>query len=278
MNIENRYVSGKEILDWQSIELSKGGEVEEIEWLLDIGGGFSCSSFAKLKIIQDRKYQLKLSLEKLSTIWERYLYEKIPLQYLLGKCPWRDFEIEVNPSALIPRPETELLIDIALDKIQCSLNRSGIWVDLGTGSGVLAIALARALPDWNGHAVDCSKDTLALAKKNFKNLVFDSSVSLHLGNWFEPLHPFLLGKVDLIVSNPPYIPTSFLSELDLLVSKNEPRLALCGGIDGLSSLREVIKGSIAGLRSSGWLLVEHHQLQCHIHLQHLDFQLMKNQM
>ncbi len=257
MNFD-RSVSGKEILNWKTIELLRGGESREIEWLLDVGGGISCSEISQLKLIQDRKYQLNLALEELSEIWGTYLNEQIPLQYLLGKCCWRDFEIEVNPSVLIPRPETELLIDIALEKINPSSNESGIWVDLGTGSGVLAIALARAFSTWTGHAVDCSQKALDLAKKNLRNLVFDSKVSFHLGDWCEPLYPLLLDRVDLIVANPPYIPKAFLSNLDSVVIRNEPYLALYGGVDGMVSSQKVIDGAINCLSSGGWLIFEHH--------------------
>jgi len=251
-------VSGIEILDWRRIELSRGGEARDLDWLLDIGGGISCSELKTLKIIQDRKYQLNLSLEELSEMWRKYLHEQIPLQYLVGKCPWRDFEIEVNPSALIPRPETELIIDIALEKIKANAIKTGTWVDLGTGSGVLAVALARYLPQWTGYAVDCSQEALDLAKRNFRSLAINSKVSFHLGDWCQPLYPFLIGKVDLIVANPPYIPKNHLRELDALVSKNEPHLALYGGEDGMNPSRKIINGAINCLSSGGWLIFEHH--------------------
>ena len=257
MNIYRSF-SGEEILNWRSIQLSKGGDALELDWLLDFGGGLCWRDIQRLKVIQDKKFSLNLSLQELSTIWTRYLYEQIPLQYLLGKCPWRDFEIEVSPSALIPRPETELIIDIALAKILHSSNRIGTWVDLGTGSGVLAVALARALPEWIGHAVDCSQDALALAKKNLSNLAFDSSVTLHLGDWWESIGPSLLGKFDLVVANPPYIPKPFLGKIDLMVSKNEPHIALYGGEDGMDCSRKIISGAIKFLSSGGWLIFEHH--------------------
>ena len=119
MNFE-RSVFAKEILNWRQIELSRGGKSRELDWLLDVGGGISCSEIYSLKMFPDKKYKLHLPLEELSNMWQMYLHEQIPLQYILGKCTWRDFEIEVNPSALIPRPETELLIDIALEKTYLS--------------------------------------------------------------------------------------------------------------------------------------------------------------
>ncbi len=258
MKIDRFTVSGKEILDWRRIELLKGGEERDIDWLLDMGGGISFSELKKLKIVHDRNFQLQLTLDELSNIWTTYLNERIPLQYLLGKCHWRDFEVEVSPSALIPRPETELLIDIALEKIETHSIEPGIWVDLGTGSGVLAIALARLLPEWIGNAVDLSQDALELAKKNLENLCLKPNVSFHLGDWCEPLYPSLRGKVNLIVANPPYIPKPLLSDLDSLVVNNEPLLSLCGGEDGMVCVKKIIDGSIDCLASGGWLIFEHH--------------------
>ncbi len=256
MNLEESF-SGKEILNWRKVQLSKGGSRLELDWLLDIGGGLGSSELVKLKLFQNRKFQLDLSLKALSKLWVSHLDDQIPLQYLVGKCPWRDFLLEVNNSALIPRPETELLIDIALSKIELTSNEYGIWVDLGTGSGALAVALARALPRWIGHAVDCNQDALALAQKNLKNLALGSNVSLHLGDWWKPLDS-LPGKVNLVVANPPYIPKKQLSEIDRLVLNHEPHLALCGGEDGMDCCRQIIKGAKKFLSSGGWLMFEHH--------------------
>ncbi|AAP99405.1 MULTISPECIES: peptide chain release factor N(5)-glutamine methyltransferase [Prochlorococcus] len=251
-----RFFSAEEILIWRKQELSKGGRAVDLDWLLDIGGGLGWSTLQELKIFQSSFHKLDLSLEELSLIWMRHLSDQIPLQHLVGKCPWRDFELKVNSSALIPRQETEILIDIALKKVDAGLMKYGRWADLGTGSGALAVALARALPLWEGHAADCCNDALALAESNINTLTENANVSLHLGDWWEPLKPWW-GNFDLVVANPPYIPKTHLSELDPVVRDHEPILALSGGDDGMDSCRKVIKGAMKGLRSGGWLLLEH---------------------
>ncbi|KGG16600.1 Methylase of polypeptide chain release factor [Prochlorococcus sp. MIT 0602] len=249
-------MSAIEILNWRRHQLKKGGRAVDLDWLLDIGGGLGWSELQSLKIFQRKTYQLDISLERLSSLWLKHLNDKTPLQYLLGKCPWRDFELEVNPSALIPRQESELLIDIALEKINPALKTSGLWADLGTGSGAFAVALAKSFPGWIGHAVDCSEGAICLAEKNIKKLAGNSQVVLHLGHWWEPLEPWW-GQIDLLVANPPYIPSSNLEKLDSVVLDHEPHLALCGGDDGMDCCREIIEGAIKGLSSGGWMMFEH---------------------
>ncbi len=249
--------SADEILTWRRKQLSIGGRAVDLDWLLDIGGGLGWSNLQKLKIFQNIDFELDLSLEELASLWERHLNFQIPLQYLLGKCPWRDFELEVTSDVLIPRQETELLVDIALNNIEKNL--IGRWADLGTGSGVLAVALSRSLPNWRGHAVDISQGALSIAEKNLNSLT-KQRIDLHLGSWWEPLKPWW-GKFDLVVANPPYIPSLDLHELEPVVRNHEPHLALCGGDDGMDCCREIIQGSIKGLAKGGWLIFEHHHDQ-----------------
>ncbi|KGG13037.1 MULTISPECIES: peptide chain release factor N(5)-glutamine methyltransferase [Prochlorococcus] len=247
--------SSKEILAWRIDQLSRGGRAVDLDWLLDIGAGLGWDALQKVKIFQNGDYILAQSLEDLSLIWETHLKEQIPLQHLVGKCPWRDFEIQVNSSVLIPRQESEILIELALQKFQDTSN--GCWADLGTGSGVLAIALAKELPNWSGYGVDCSNDALRLAKKNLESLIKTSKVHLLLGNWWEPLRP-IWGKLDLVIANPPYIPNSLLKTLHPLVRDHEPHVALDGGMDGMESIRVIVDGAMQGLCSGGWLIFEHH--------------------
>tara|TARA_B100001250_G_scaffold214485_1_gene184032 strand:- start:187 stop:1068 length:882 start_codon:yes stop_codon:yes gene_type:complete len=250
----------EEILDWRRNQLNIGGRLEDLDWLLDIGGGLEWASLQKIKIFQDKDklYELSLSLEDLSFIWSRHLKENIPLQHLIGRCPWRDFELEVTPFALIPRQETELLIDLALEKVDNSF--CGRWADMGTGSGALAIALARSLPDWFGHAIDCSQDALLLAEKNLNRLAVNSKVDFNLGSWWEPIKDYW-GTFDLVVANPPYIPSELMKGLHPVVRDHEPHLALCGGQDGMESFREISIGAMKALAPNGWLLFEHHHDQ-----------------
>ena len=100
MTLDNSF-SGEEILTWRRFQLSKGGRSVDLDWLLDIGGGLSWGDLQMIKIFEETNYQLDLSLVELSVIWMRFLNQKIPLQYQVGRCPWRDFELEVNPSVAI---------------------------------------------------------------------------------------------------------------------------------------------------------------------------------
>ncbi len=250
--------NGKEILLWRRKLLLKGGRFVDLDWLLDIEGGLNWSSLQQIRIDPSRALRMQKSLNYLADVWEEHLENQIPLQYLVRRCPWRDFELEVSPAVLIPRQETELLVDLALEKFDCRF--TGCWADLGTGSGALGIALARSLPRATGHVVDCSKEALKLAEKNLNMLVPQGKVTLHLGNWWEPLRPWW-GSIGLVVANPPYIPASVMAELEPIVRDHEPHIALCGGVDGLFACREIIRDAFAAISRGGWLILEHHHDQ-----------------
>ena len=175
----------------------------------------------------------------------------MPVAYIVGKrCFW-DFELTVNESVLIPRPETELLVDFALKSIG-NFKRAERIADLGTGSGAIAIALARGNPECSVHAVDISPDALEVAKTNARNLGV-SNIIFHEGSWCDGL-PDL--NFDLIVANPPYIPNDdiHLTEGGL---QYEPRLALTAEKSGYSELDLIIQNSCNFLKKDSWLLLEH---------------------
>jgi release factor glutamine methyltransferase len=186
----------------------------------------------------------------------------MPLQYLVGLCPWRDLELEVGPGVLIPRQETELLLDLALSLMPAAAHQRPplVWLDLGTGSGCLAVALARAFPGSSGWAVDCSELALARAETNLERHGCRESVRLLHSHWWQSLD-FLQGQLDLIVTNPPYIPTSLLANLDPVVRHHEPLLALDGGEDGLDGIRLIVAQAKTYLAPGGLLLMEHHHDQ-----------------
>ena len=235
--------------------ISKGGRKVDFDWLLDIAAGVSWNNLQNIILNPDKLVPLEISTEEIEVIWKSHLKDQTPLQYLISKCPWRDFELEVSVEALIPRQETEFLIDFALKKVN-HIN-FGRWADLGTGSGPLAISLARSLPDWKGHAVDISKDALELAKRNLKILAPCSNVKLSLGNWWEPLKRWW-GSFDLVLSNPPYIPSDLIEDLAPVVKNHEPHIALDGGADGMIASKQIIIGASNGLAKGGWLILEHH--------------------
>ncbi len=250
--------SGEEVLLWRRELLTKGGRAVDLDWLLDIGGGVRWSRLQQIHFDPSCKLILEQSLDHLAIIWQEHLDNQIPLQHLLGRCPWRDFELEISSAALIPRQETELLMDLALQRFDRGF--SGLWADLGTGSGALAVALARSFPNAVGHAVDLSDEALSLAQRNLKRLAPKASVDFHLGSWWEPLKS-CWGAIGLVLANPPYIPTAVVHQLEPIVRQNEPYLALCGGPDGLNACREIVNSSSNALSPGGWLIIEHHHDQ-----------------
>ena len=173
-----------------------------------------------------------------------------PVAYLTGKREFYGRMFKVSPAVLIPRPETELLVDLALERIS---NRSTTRVlDLGTGSGCVAISIASERSQSKLVATDQSLEALAIARRN--------AVELHVGNvafvqsdWFSGLRP---ERFDVIVSNPPYVAGGdpHLAEGDL---RFEPQTALVGGEDGLEAIRTIVSGARAHLVPAGWLLLEH---------------------
>lgn len=249
-------VAGHAFLQWRKKMILQGGRKVDFDWLLDMAGGVSWRKLQSIILNPENFISLEISTNELEVIWESHLKDQTPLQYLISKCPWRDIELEVSPEALIPRQETEFLIDFALEKvtnIDC-----GKWADLGTGSGAIAVSLAKSLPNWNGHAADISNEALDLAKRNLKSIVpTNSNVIFSLGDWWEPLKRWW-GSFDLVVSNPPYIPSDLIEELEPVVKNHEPRIALDGGKDGMNACRKIILGASNGLARGGWLILEHH--------------------
>jgi release factor glutamine methyltransferase len=232
---------------------------------LDLEGGVRWQTLQQLLLYPDRPVSLAAPLTRLAELWQEHLQQGTPLQYLVGRCPWRDLELEVAPGALIPRQETELLIDLAAELIPAMHpardgSNPGLWADLGTGSGCLALALARAWPGSKGIAVDQSPQAIALAARNLKAHQLEGTVELRQGSWWEPLAD-CAGALALVVSNPPYIPTAVWAELEAGVRDHEPSLALDGGADGLDAIRAIAAGAIHHLAPEGWLLLEHHHDQ-----------------
>ncbi|MEL6502512.1 MAG: peptide chain release factor N(5)-glutamine methyltransferase, partial [Cyanobacteria bacterium J06623_1] len=166
---------------------------------------------------------------------------------------WRRFQLKVTPAVLIPRPETELIIDIAAKHNRITV-ASQYWVDLGTGSGAIALGLADIFPTATIHAVDLSPDALEIAQENAQSLNL-SNICFEQGSWWSPLSS-LQGKVTGMVSNPPYIPSAQIARLDPEVAQHEPRMALDGGDDGLDDIRHLVSTAPLYLVSGGMWLVE----------------------
>lgn len=176
-----------------------------------------------------------------------------PVAYLLGRREFFGRDFEVSPAVLIPRPETELLVEIALEKVGSGDTAAGVAriLDLGTGSGCIAITLALQHPAARVTAVDASAAALAVARKNAQRL--DAQVRWLQSDWFEALAG---ERFDLIVANPPYIaetdPHLALGDL-----RHEPATALASGTEGLDALRRIIAAAPAHLAPGGEILLEH---------------------
>ncbi|MGA3178991.1 MAG: peptide chain release factor N(5)-glutamine methyltransferase [Verrucomicrobiota bacterium] len=176
-----------------------------------------------------------------------------PLQYIVGSAPFCALELAVNPHVLVPRPETELLAERAWIFLKASPpDQSAAALDLGTGSGCLAIALAVNVPRAAIHASDASADALALARENAAR--HHAAIRFYHGDLFAAVPPSL--RFRLIVSNPPYIPTERIQTLDPEVRDHEPRQALDGGADGLDFYRRIAAESGLFLEPDGRLMLE----------------------
>jgi release factor glutamine methyltransferase len=254
--MRNSLVSGLQLWQWRNAALEAAGATDvspmEVDWLLLEVAGLDRLALRLESFKNWPQVQLELPLEELDQLWQRRLNDRLPVQYIAGATPWRQFKIAVSNAVLIPRPETESLIDLAL---AAASNGLGYWADLGTGSGAIAIGLADVLPNATIHAVDYSLAALAIAQTNADNLGFADRIRFYQGSWWEPL-TFLQGQFSGMVSNPPYIPTSTLPTLQPEVVNHEPHLALDGGADGLDCIRHLIEISPSYLQPGGVWLIE----------------------
>jgi release factor glutamine methyltransferase len=182
-------------------------------------------------------------LEAFNALVQRRLQNE-PIAYLTGSQDFHGLKLVVDPRVLVPRPDTETLVDWALS---LGLEQAKV-LDLGTGSGAIALALKHARPSWALSAVDASADALLVASANAQTLSL--RVNFVHGNWFEALQ----ARFDLIVSNPPYIAEG---DPHLPALQAEPRQALVSGMDGLDDIRHIIEQAPHHLNAGAWLLLEH---------------------
>lgn len=166
-----------------------------------------------------------------------------PIAYIVGHKEFYSLELSVNPAVLIPRPETELLVDLALER------KPSTVLDLGTGSGAIALAIKKHLPSAQVCAVEASAAALAVAQRNA--VKHNLAVGFVHARWFEGMGE---RRFELIVSNPPYVAAGDPHLEDL---RHEPQPALVSGADGLDAIREIVPQAPAHLAPGGWLLLEH---------------------
>ena len=192
------------------------------------------------------------ALERLEGFVARLL-EGEPLQYVLGETVFMGHPFKVDRRALIPRPETELLVEAVL-------KNEGLWhkelprvADIGTGSGCIAISLTMASPRAKFYAVDISPAALDLARENARSLGVEDRIEFIHGSLLDPLEP---DSLDAIVSNPPYVATAEYRRLPREIHDHEPPMALEGGPDGLSVISRLVQQAATRLKSGGILLME----------------------
>jgi len=179
-----------------------------------------------------------------------------PIQYVLGHWSFRTLDLMIDGRVLIPRPETEIIAGLAIDELDRNApDGGGVVIDLGTGSGAIGLSIAVERPGTEVVLTDASPDALAVARANLGGLgVAGRNVCIEAGSWFAAIPEALRGTIDVIVSNPPYVPSS--DQLAPSVEDWEPETALRSGPDGLDDLREIVSEAPGWLRSGGALVLE----------------------
>ena len=228
---------GRELLD----------DHQEVRWIIERASGLTAAEQASaLDTVPDERHAAAFD----AMVQRRAAGE--PLQYVLGQWGFRTLDLYVDPRVLIPRPETEVVAGLAI----AAVPPGGRVVDLGTGSGAIALSIAaERWPDVEVWATDASADALAVARANTAGLGRrGASVRLAEGDWFDALPDDLRGTFDVVVANPPYVPDGALVARQ--VRDHEPHLALFGGDDGLDPGRRIVAEAPAWLRPGGTLVVE----------------------
>lgn len=179
-----------------------------------------------------------------------------PVQYITGRAAFRDLDLHVDRRVLVPRPETELLVDVVLDHLRerADSRRPPRVLDLGTGSGCIALSIAQEHPGAAVLATDASEDALEVARTNAREHGLADRVTFAHGHWFDAVAPD--ERFDVVVSNPPYISGAEAAELPADVHDWEPHAALFATDDGLADLREIVDEAPRRLRAGGLLALE----------------------
>ncbi len=222
------------------------------EWLLEWVSG---KSRAELYRDSDEPLDLAKRFQLMAAVAKRAAGE--PLQYLTGSAPFRRFEIACEPGVLIPRPETELLVELALAALDERRAGEPVRVlDLCTGTGCIACAIAAERPHARVWATDLAPSAVALAKRNAEALGVAERVQVREGDLADSVPGEPWGTFDLVISNPPYVPSAVVDELPAEVRDHEPRLALDGGADGLDVVRRIVDVAPALLAPGATLALE----------------------
>ena len=202
--------------------------------------------WSRVQLITQNKHALSTAqVDDIQRLFQRRLQGE-PIAYLLGQREFYGLSFEVTPAVLIPRPETELLVELAIERMPTNAR----VLDMGTGSGAIVVSLAHTRPDSTFFATDISEQALAVAERN--SLRHQTAITFFQSDWYEQVNE----KFDLIVSNPPYIRAAdlHLSQGDL---RFEPADALTDHSTGFTAIEKIIHGAPSYLEHDGWLLIEH---------------------
>ncbi len=210
------------------------------------------------KVLKKNRSNVLLNSEKLLSDKDYKNFRKLisnrlrnkPIAYLTGEKWFWKYEFEINDKVLIPRPDTELIIEQVLKiyKNKCNIN----FLEVGVGSGCIILSILKEKKSFLGKGIDFSKECIKISKKNAIKLKVQNRLKLFKSD----IDNFSLGKYDLIISNPPYVKKLDLKNLDKDVVDYEPRLALDGGLDGLSKIRKIVKKSSELVKLNGKLIIE----------------------
>ncbi|KAI3867893.1 hypothetical protein MKX03_021300 [Papaver bracteatum] len=238
------------------LETDNGPEVNtlyrEIQWLLE-----DVVVEEQRVSTEEKVVRLRTEMDQLYLIWKQRIEQRRPFQYIVGCEHWRDLILCVQQGVLIPRPETEKIVELVQEVVAKDKGlREGLWADLGTGSGALAIAIGKVLgTQGKVIATDLSPIAASVAEFNVKRYDLQDKIELRQGSWLEPLED-AKGKLAGLVSNPPYIPSDQILGLQAEVGKHEPRLALDGGENGMDDLLHLCEGAASMLKPGGFFAFE----------------------
>ncbi len=246
----------KAALDWTKGYLAERGDEHprlSAEWLLSAATGLSrveLYAYHDRPLADEERSRLREAVRRRAT--------GEPLQYVTGEVAFRHIVVKVRPGVLIPRPETEVLVDAVLPAIDAAIAARGaaLVADICTGSGCIALAIAQERPDARVSATDISPLAITVAEENAGRLGISDRVATTEGDLLGGLSDDLRGVLDVIVSNPPYIPSADVPDLPAEVAGFEPHLALDGGPDGLAIYRRILADAREWLRPGGLLGVE----------------------
>ena len=251
--VSDETITWGELLQVTAVEL---GNEQEARWLCEHASGLDR---VELDAARDEVVSQRCGVALRAMVARRLTGE--PLQYVMKSWAFRHLDVLVDNRVLIPRPETEVVVQVALDLAREMISKTNSKLrvaDLGTGSGVIGLSLASELPRGSNEVwlTDLSADALEVARANLAGLgLINGDVRVAHGSWFAALPSELKNSFDLIVSNPPYI-ALYDPSVESSVLNHEPHLALFAGSDGLDAYREIISHSGEWLATDGWIVLE----------------------